>query len=254
MQIKINDATDKFSNLKHIQPIIRTQYNKRQSLIKINPKKDTQIKKNEINENNSYEYIINRIMEPERKNKKGKKNIQQVSQNNKTMKIIKTKKEISPPNFLRRKSEMYKLNFLRDKLKIPKIGFNLYHKPKPTISNLHELNLSLKSCQILHKTECEPINEVKIFHKVQKENVINFVIESNMNYSKQLNNSNSVFLVTNQIVNINKKDYDSINENQIEKNKADLGIQTEPWITKNINQMTFTIKDNHKKKKFLCCF
>ena len=107
---------------------------------------------------------------------------------------------------------------------------------------------------ILHKTECEPINEVKIFHKVQKENVINFVIESNMNYSKQLNNSNSVFLVTNQIVNINKKDYDSIKENQIEKNKADLGIQTEPWITKNINQMTFTIKDNHKKNKFLCCF
>jgi hypothetical protein len=248
MQIKINDATDNFLNVKYIQPIIYNQYNKRQSLVKNNYKKSLQYKINDIDENNSYENIINRIMEPERKNKKLKKI-------NENIKIIKEKKEISPTKFLRRKSEIKNHNFFGDKnRKLPKNIFNLNHKTKPTITNLHELNLSSNSGQISNKNEYEQINEVNIFEKVEKENVINFAIESNHNYSKQLNNGNSVFLVTNQIVNINKKDFNIINENQIDIIKSDLCIQTDPWITENINQIKFTIKDNHKKKKFLCCF
>ena len=38
------------------------------------------------------------------------------------------------------------------------------------------------------------------------------------------------------------------------KNKSDLCIQPEPWITENNSQMKFTIKDNYKKNRFLCCF
>lgn len=253
MQIKINEASGKFSNIKYFQPTIYNQITKRQTLNKNYSKKDIQNKKKDIDENNSYENIINRIMEPEKKNKKEKKSIQ--SNYQEIIKTLKKKKSISPPIILRRKSEFHKYHFFGDNnLKLPlKNYYNIHHNSKPIITNLQELNLTLNSCITSNKSKGEKINEGNIFHKIEKENVINFVIESNQNYSRQLNNG-SIFLVNNQIVNIDKKDLNNINENRILKNKSDLCIQTEPWITENISQMKFTIKDNYKKKRFLCCF
>lgn len=88
MQIKINEASGKFSNIKYFQPTIYNQITKRQTLNKNYSKKDIQNKKKDIDENNSYENIINRIMEPEKKNKKEKKSIQSNYQE-----IIKTLKK-----------------------------------------------------------------------------------------------------------------------------------------------------------------
>ena len=65
--------------------------------------------------------------------------------------------------------------------------------------------------------------------------------------------NNPFLYVTNQIVNINKKNINNINDYDYIKKNSEM-IQTEPWVLENMSDMKFTINNNVKKKNFLCCF
>ena len=111
---------------------------------------------------------------------------------------------------------------------------------------------------------------IKIFKKVEMEKVMNFELLSDIERFNNHPLKNNPFLyVTNQIVNINKKniinkvDKDIINSNnndnivitnlktERKKETKEVYIQTEESKLKK-NHINFTV--NGKKKSFLCCF
>ena len=251
MQLNINDASDQFSNVRLIQP----SNHKQKQISKNNLKQKNTFKEKE-EDNNSYENILNKILELKPKEKKEIGHHK--SECNFNIKISKTKKEFSFPNLnIRRQSDMTKNNVEKNthNVKYPQRSAFLGNKKfKPLYSNNQDLNYSIHSHLSSHKSGIEPITEVNIFKIVEKEKVINFQIVSQKKNNPNNNSGNSIVLVTNKIVNINKKNINNINENNFDKHKNfDAFIQTEPWPLENICQMKFTI-NTPKKKKFLCCF
>ncbi len=254
MQLNINDATNIFSNVKYIQPSI-SKTNSKKSLNK-NIKK-TLTKKEFYNKkenafNNSYENILNKISETKSSEENSLHHLK--STNN----LLKNKKEIATQE--RRNSAVNKNMLINDKkLKIPsKSSFNANGKLKSnTNSKVCDLTLSEMSKPDSQLSEAVSINSnngVKIFKKVAKINVMNFEISRKKNYNN-LQNKNSLVLVSNQIVNINKKNINNLKDKIYEPNKENCEefIQTEPWLMKNICEMKFTI-NTPKKRSFLCCF
>jgi hypothetical protein len=255
MQLNINDASNHFSNVKYIQPII-SKSNSRKSLNKIlkiaTTKKELYNKKeNELN--NSYENILNKILESK------PSEINSVHYLKSSNNLTKNKKETA--TLERRISLKNKNLFSNDKnLKIPQIS-SFYSNGKLKSnknSNYYDLTLSEMSKQGSQFSEPVSINNsnngVKIFKKVAKINVMNFEISRKKNYNN-LQNKNSLVLVSNQIVNINKKNINNLKDKIYEPNKENCEefIQTEPWLMKNICEMKFTI-NTPKKRSFLCCF
>ena len=256
MQLNINDATNHFSNVKYIEPSISKTSSKKsinKILKKVSTKKELYDKKeNELI--NSYENILNKILESK------PSEINSVHYLKSSNNLTKNKKETA--TLERRISVKNKNLFSNDKnLKIPQIS-SFYSNGKLKSnknSNYYDLTLSEMSKQGSQFSEPVSINNsnngVKIFKKVEKVNVMNFQITSKRNkYYNNLHNQNSLVFVTNQIVNINKKNKNALKDNIYEpiiKNCEEI-IQTEPWSMKNICEMKFTI-NKPKKRSFLCC-
>ncbi len=147
-------------------------------------------------------------------------------------------------------------------LKIPqKSAFYANGKLKVnTNSHIYDLTLSEMSNPSSQLSEGVSIsnrnNGIKIFKKVEKVNEMNFEISTNKNKNyNNLQKKNSLLLITNQIVEINKKNINNLKDKIYEPNKENCEefIQTEPWLMKNICEMKFTI-NTPKKRSFLCCF
>jgi hypothetical protein len=263
----INDASNQFSNVVCITSAIHKQNNKKYS--NKNPKQiNLKENKKKIQEN-SYENILNKILE----SKENSEIIHQKSQNNlrtDKINISKHKKEISTDNYQRRKSETGNLPFYNDKnLKIPqrsafyangqlKNQFCNNNNNQDLFSEVSQPGslLSLKNKNsfknsLINNNKC--IN-IKIFKKVEMEKVMNFELLSDIERFNNHPLKNNPFLyVTNQIVNINKKNINNINDYDYIKKNSEM-IQTEPWVLENMSDMKFTINNNVKKKNFLCCF
>ena len=262
----INDASNQFSNVVCITSAIHKQNNKKYS--NKNPKQiNLKENKKKIQEN-SYENILNKILE----SKENSEIVHQKSQNNlRTDKINigKHKKEISTDNYQRRKSETGNLPFYNDKnLKIPqRSAFYANGQLKNQFYNNNNNNqelfseaskpgsqLSLKNKNsfknlLINNNKC--IN-IKIFKKVEMEKVMNFELLSDIErFNNHHSLKNNPFLyVTNQIVNINKKNINNINDYDYIKKNSEM-IQTEPWVLENMSDMKFTINNNVKKNFFM---
>lgn len=93
---------------------------------------------------------------------------------------------------------------------------------------------------------------IKIFKKVEMEKVMNFELLSDIErFNNHHSLKNNPFLyVTNQIVNINKKNINNINDYDYIKKNSEM-IQTEPWVLENMSDMKFTINNNVKKNFFM---
>lgn len=258
MQLNINDATNHFSNVKYIpQTVSKTSSKKSLNKIlkKISTKKELYDKNENENELiNSYENILNKILDP--KSSEVNSNHHLKSSNN----LAKKKKEITTPE-RRRKSAANKNFLINDKnLKIPqKSAFYANGKLKVNShSHIYDLTLSEMSKPSSQFSEAVSIsnrnNGIKIFKKVEKVNEMNFEIPTNRNKNyNNLQKKNSLLLVSNQIVNINNKNINNLKDNICEQNKGEEYIQTEPWLMKNICEMKFTI-NTPKKRSFFCCF
>ena len=257
MQLNINDATNHFSNVKYIEPSISKTSSKKsinKILKKVSTKKELYDKKeNELI--NSYENILNKILDS--KSSKVNSNHHLKSSNN----IAKKKKEITTPEKRRKSAVNKNLLIFNDKyLKIPqKSAFYANGKLKVnTNSHIYDLTLSEMSNPSSQLSEGVSIsnrnNGIKIFKKVEKVNEMNFEISTNRNKNyNNLQKKNSLLLITNQIVEINKKNINNLKDKICEQNKGEEFIQTEPWLMKNICEMKFTINTS-KKRSFFCCF